>query len=772
MEQSSLTFRCQQIIVEELSRLPYVGFENTTSPDGWKFDIKRWSSPFDLKFPSLPRLSDSSFQGVRESEYFKSGVGDKDLGDLNLLRISSSLDNGKSSWTPIIKAGTYFRFKTPFYYYSDDSIVQYLNKNENIDNRNYIELEEVPSFDSPILAASFKRNSRDGSISYRTLFSQQSKFTGLYTDGEELITVTDAGRINWENVDTLKKEFIVDHSIDGLYRLFFNRDYEYIVGKEVETELDLAACEQLGVSSGSGELYIVNDETPIYVQSYYLKNFPVFSGDDFHLYIKDSSGYEEWSQVDSWWELLYSEISNQYYIDKDFGVVHFVSFNPLLLPLTGSEIIASYSVNLRIEYEKCNSSKEVFAYNSNVNPVTQGINQGFVCITHENLEPASITLSIDKPLIDITASLKEYGPLEIGVDYGILTANVKSASGINLSNIPVTFEMTPSEIGLLSGSTLAYSSTNGQGNAYANYQPPNRTDEMGFYSTIVRDCTHPDYSEYKEVVVLNSSPGLENQEENTYLYQIQKDDIILGYSTIEDFLDQLYIDQSPAWVVDETTRTRWDSEMTIKYNLKGFTDPQVEGEPIDGRKVIVYKIDNVPNFNEAAINPTDGTLGAVLPVSPILINQITSEEDSSTAGFWRLIYSAGALADCGPSEPIGGYWVISTRVVKFTAHCWSPYYNKEIYSNDVYVRLTLPDYMLGVYTNEEGQKIPFGWKIISELDIVSSAINGATFITINPSSGPYPILDLVNNTGATGDYASAPYRSVGLQFNLEITPEA
>ena len=41
-----------------------------------------------------------------------------------------------------------------------------------------------------------------------------------------------------------------------------------------------------------------------------------------------------------------------------------------------------------------------------------------------------------------------------------------------------------------------------------------------------------------------------------------------------------------------------------------------------GSSRIVYKIDDVDNFDEAALNPIDGSLGAVLPVQPVLIDQI------------------------------------------------------------------------------------------------------------------------------------------------------
>jgi hypothetical protein len=74
--------------------------------------------------------------------------------------------------------------------------------------------------------------------------------------------------------------------------------------------------------------------------------------------------------------------------------------------------------------------------------------------------------------------------------------------------------------------------------------------------------------------------------------------------------------------------------------------------------------------------------------------------------------------------------------------------------------------MLGVYINSLGEKVPFGWKLIEDDNNVAAALDGATFITINPFSGPYPIIDLVDNTGLTGDWADAPFRVANFTFTI------
>ena len=77
----------------------------------------------------------------------------------------------------------------------------------------------------------------------------------------------------------------------------------------------------------------------------------------------------------------------------------------------------------------------------------------------------------------------------------------------------------------------------------------------------------------------------------------------------------------------------------------------------------------------------------------------------------------------------------------------------------------MPNYLLGEYVNEYMQKIPFGWKLPTDTDNVAAGLNGATFITVNPHSGPYKIIDLVHGE-ASEDWASAPFKSLGFQFEI------
>ncbi len=749
-------FRTKQTVTREISTTPYVGFENSTDlPEGWLYDIKRWSSPFDLKLPYLPRLADPSRQGVSETTYFASGVGDVQLGDLWVKKIDTFIENYERHWIPIVEHGHYFRHATSFFYYGDNSRVQYVNSVENRDSRNYIELDYEPQTTIPILAAIFNRHPDTSAISYDKRIEQRQCFTGVYVDEEEQETVSELGKITWDNVDTTKREFIVDRTIEGITRLFFNRDYNESYGVVPEVYQDLNACEFLDISTGAS------------YQTMYLKRFPILADESFHLYSATTTTWEEWTRVDSWWDLITTDYSyatrNRFFLDKDLGIIYFGANTNGGVPSIDELVYAAYTTTPRIEYEEMDRSTEIEAWDADTNPITQGNHQGFVCITHEQLVPASITLAIDKSPIQGVVDPKEYGPIIIGTDYGILKGTVLSPSGVPVPNTEVGFTMTPTTIGYLNGSSSSSSVTGYSGLAYSSYQPPVSANDLGFYSTTVRASTSPYYPTSKEIILKVNETGLEGQEESIYLYQILKDDVLLGYSTLDSFLESLYQEDTPTWVTDATTYAKWKEEMVNEWDLQDWVEP-VEGFPISGRKVVIYQIDDNNVYDYSAINPVTGEAGAVIPLRPSLAEQITDTGDAYY-GMWRLIYPSGAIPDCGPSEPVGGYWAASDRLVTFQAHCWSPHYNRVIYSNEIVARITLPPYLLGEYLNQLGEKIPFGWKVLSDSDNIAAGIDGATFITINPHSGPHEILDLVAG-GTTDEWADAPVRTIGFQFGL------
>lgn len=761
-----ILFDSSQEVYFRASTLPYVGFENSDDlPDGWLFDIKRWSSLFDLKLPSMPRLYDPSTQGLPEWDYFKSGVGDVKY-DLKVRYIEERFLDNERLWIPQVDNGWYFRWSTDYFFYSDNSNVQYISSSDNIDGRNVVTLEKEYEPSYPILAASFTRDNAYGIPVYYKRCEQVSKFTGVYVGEEQQDTQKPATQtVDWSNVDTTKREFVVDTTIADQTRLLFNDDYIETVGNTPTSLQDFGQGDLVGASDGSEW------------QVFSLKKFPVIL-DTFSLYVVDSnnSTWEEWVRVDTYQDLIdaaalspaYAYGSKYYYVDKDLGYVVFGDAESGI-PSTGHEIVAMYQVTFRIEYEEADTVLNVNAWDADVSPISQSVNQGYVCVSHEELQAGTITLSVDTDIIPFSDPLT-YGPVYVGNDFVTLRAEVLSPTGTKVPGIEVEFELTPSSIGSMAGSStgISYGTTNGDGHAFTFYQTPVDAEEMGFYATSSSSV------QGNNLVLDNTSAGL-TLEDDIYLYKVLKDDPLLGMTFHEYLEDNL---PDPPWWANPSTYPmkyeQWKAEMVDFLNLAEWTTSPTP----NGRKVVVY------NWDDAAINPMLGTTGAFVPTRPTSVDSTGS----------ILTYPAGALIPSDPYytvayppyfEDVGAYWVACTKYVEFRASCWSEVYNRRIYSNTIRVKVQLPRYLLGEYVNDQLYKIPFGWKFYDDMsNQYASGLDGATFLTINPHSGPYQIIDMVLDSngdgladfldpygypyGRTGRWASAPESGVSFKINVDI----
>ena len=754
VEKSSFTISTLQEVSKEVSAKPIVGFEKTSDlPSGWQFDIKRWAGVFDRRLPVLPRLSNPSYQGLDVSEFFKSGVSSTSLNDFNLLSVSVNNFDSSTIWTPIIRPGLYFRYNEDFNLFSDDSIVQYLSQDDDKSGRHSILLSRQPSDDTDIVAITYKRHESSKYPRKHVEARLVGEFSGTYSGGEEQETIDNLGTINWSNVDTTKKEFILDTSYADKYYLRFNRDdYIFDIGRAISSYDEIGACENAGTATGAD------------YQIFYTKYFPIIAN-SVHVYVADDSSYTEWTQVDSFFDLENNSGSNNFYVDGDIGAIYFGDGGNA--PADGLYIMVTYRVTMRIEYEPFDTDNKITCFDADVNPVNQSQNQGFVCITHDIPEAASISLKIDKDSISGT-SPTEYGPIYTGSDYAVLRAEVLSSTEVVVPKVEVTFTLTP-YFGYLVGSDESTSITNGAGHAFSSYQPPTNSNNLGFYSRTVRNSTHASYpsGSYKEVIIHDEDASLEGKEEQVFIYQILRDDLFLGYYDIDTYIAS-NIDP-PSWVGTPLNDTndnfvQWKEELILEHGWREWEDPGSpdSGQDVDGRKVIIYQVSGSDNIDTEAIDPDNGSIGTtVVPVKPELVDQITDDTDEHY-GKWRAIYEAGAIADV--TGDLAGYWIGASRLVKFKAACWSPYYNKTIESDEVIARIAPPSYMLGEYLFE-GDKVPYGWKLPDEFNSLASAVGGTTFITINPKLTPYQVVNVIG-TETTDDYVSNQFNVKSFRFEF------
>jgi len=738
LDRPTLYFDTMQYVYERASAKPYVGHEHPTDlPDGFSFDAKRWCSPFDLRLPSLPRLLDPSTQGIKPETYFKCGVGNEKI-DLIVDDIEEHYLGHERLWVPKVRDGYYYRYKTDYFYYGDNSVIQYLDPADNKEGRNYLELAKEEAPGKPLLAASFSRDPESRAITYDVRVNHVGVFTGKYENGEEVSTYTPTTeKVIWSGVDTTKKEFVVDRHVEGVTALKFNRNYIEHVGVSPGSFSDLGACDVLGQSTGGAD------------QLFYLSLFPVLP-DTFHLYVVDANSeeWEEWTRVETYHELLslmniglvqpYLYSGKFYFLDRDLGIVVFGDASTGI-PEEGKWIVAEYDKTLRIEYEEADLSTSVTAWKADVNPVSQAVNEGFVCITHEPLEAAKISLDIDKE--ELSSGSSVYGPIQVGNDWARLIAKVSTFRDVPVPNKEVTFHATPL-VGALGGSSTgkSFGATNSEGLAYTHYQPPLDADSIGHYA-LSSDAVQGDWLRLDE-----ENTGLTEADE-VYLYQVLKDDPLLGMhsSYVSGFLPD-----PPEWadpVLSPVLYEQWVENQKIELGLEDWIINTATHKP-NGRKVVVYQWDS------SATNPIDGTSGAFSPVRPL--------EVSSDGSMLRFpsgsLYSSNPYDTC-TSNPmgydIGGYWVVGSFYVDFWATCWSAYYNRTIESNRIRAKITLPQYLLGEHVNNQLHKLPFGWKLFRSTEQNHAAgLDGATFLTINPQAGPYEILTWYNE-GSTGEWAQA-----------------
>lgn len=728
LDRPTLYFDTWQYVYERASAKPYVGFEHLSdTPKGFRFDIKRWCSNFDLRLPTMPRLANPSIQGIDVETYFKCGVGNEKI-DLIVDSVEEASLDHRRLWLPQVRHGSYFRYNDDYFYYGDNSVIQYVDPANDQEDRNVVELAREPMPSKPIMAASFRRKMPSRAIVYTKRVSQVPSFTGQYINGHEIQTYIPATQtILWDYIDATKKEFVVDRRYADKIYLRFNRDYIEHVGVTPEKLTDFGACDVLGQSDLSE------------FQLFYLQQFPVLP-ETFKLYIVDdvNNTWEEWTRVESYHELLlaaaeivvgpYPYGQKLYYLDRDLGRVIFG--NAITgIPPSGTWIVAEYDVTLRIEYEEDKYSTDVVAWKADTNPISQAINQGFVLITHEPIEAAKITLEINKePIAGVAGVDNLYGPVYIGNDWAQLMATVTNINDVPVPNTEVNFYMSPS-VGFIGGDATgpAFGVTSNGGQAFTFYQPPLDAEAIGYYAT------NPDAITSNVWLQLDTPDTALELLDDIYLYQVLKDDPLLGMH--EDYVEDS-LPTPPRWADPDTAPVmyeQWRENNIVDLGLERWSVNTTSGRP-NGRKVVVYK------YDASATNPITGDSGAFAPVRP---TEITNNGS-------KLRFPAGSLLPFDPVDPaqtepynhdIGAYWVVGAFYITFWATCWSPYYNKVIKSNEIKIKIILPRYLLGEHVNDQMNKLPLGWKIQeSEALNHAAGLDGATFLTINPVDGPYPII--------------------------------
>jgi hypothetical protein len=384
---------------------------------------------------------------------------------------------------------------------------------------------------------------------------------------------------------------------------------------------------------------------------------------------------------------------------------------------------------------------------TNSNNITQIVSQD------NNL--SSVVLSTDAAAI----SNNLYGPIYYGTDTARLIATGYDAAGNPAEDIELTIYK-KSGSGYLNSTLTEYTDlSNTSGEISCFYNSPYNNDDV---LIPVVSVTHDGSDTYMEVNIDYSLVPSE-----VWVFQILKHDPVLG--TVGDSASAFglgsasepnglgYIDVWMAFTekyndgvcilldssgVKRTLSIRW-AEKKYDSNLEQYTrfylntsvSPSwisstagvklfereaLTWDPVQkrGARVILYE------WTTEAVHPIKNDTGAYMPIRPdeIVGNQLIFRD--------RLLPIPAPEDD---SSNLGGYSIIAPAEARFGAYGQDPFTGNFIHSNDIRIKLKLPNALVGV--DDTGiLPIPKGWTLITEEFNIGAGLDGANFLTVNPAA--------------------------------------
>jgi hypothetical protein len=210
----------KQVIYDDDTSSPILAPDSDDNPysyQPWKWDDRIWTSPdYENLDVYLPALHDAGVWGIPEN-YWQCGVADTQL-DLEVIGATLQRQESVDKWTFKVRHGNYYRFHDKRYLFADRSIIQHVDNAENEDSRNILQLSRVPRAGSPVRAVIWQRNAYTHLVTPFRVINKKTNFSGLYSASGELqpTRTGNLDEIAWSNVDTSKKEFVVDYAPEWL----------------------------------------------------------------------------------------------------------------------------------------------------------------------------------------------------------------------------------------------------------------------------------------------------------------------------------------------------------------------------------------------------------------------------------------------------------------------------------------------------------------------------------------------------------------------------
>lgn len=761
------------------SRSKYISVENPYTGnkiEGWKWDERIWPDDNLENWSAyVPAIWDATTSGITTT-YFQSGIGDGN--DLALSEIQETTASGLSFsvvvseaaaqkvWTPIVYHGYYYDYDEEDYLFSDDSEVVYPTYSGLISgisqNLNTVQLPSFPKIGAPIKATKYQWDSSISKYTENIDYRKRAYFTGLLDEDLARQETWDSDRnsILYHLIDSANPEFIVSYSgltASGITpSVIFNGQCVDEIGTITISGIpDFTTLDILGYATGVANQQLRLTYVPIDKTS----PLRIFS------WLQSTSGgiseYKEWSPVQSGISIT----GDKAIVDYDLGIIEFGDSASLEnVPTIGSTIGAYYYNTVRVEYEPEDTRDTVFAVEANINPVCRSSGRGFVYLTPRIEDPASITLASN--LTEM--STDKYGPLYIGSTYAPIVATVTGNNGNLLEGVIVEFRITsdPAVGSFGNSETIIYATTNENGQATVYYTPPQQIADIGEnieadHVTIDGSPSVPGHPEITETTTLQTSALLieaSDPPDDVYVYGVYDDDPLVGVlytgvasdaqSQINEYYRR-YFDENQIYGptgltvsgVTSSAAIDWEDRHRILWDL---ARPSIyeQNSGMGTRKLIA-------EYSYDALNPHNPTVsGAWVPKQPFRIDTI----GSST---YDVVFDTTSVSMPVPTGTLNSYLLIAPTVIYFQAFTYSDILNRDISSNEIQVKLDIPDYMNGTWLISginnmnigelssliveamEGKKLPLGFRLRSSTITLAAALDGVTYLDANANDDPF-----------------------------------
>tara|TARA_R110002020_G_scaffold268819_3_gene484125 strand:- start:71864 stop:75025 length:3162 start_codon:yes stop_codon:yes gene_type:complete len=471
------------------------------------------------------------------------------------------------------------------------------------------------------------------------------------------------------------------------------------------------------------------------------------------------------------------------------------------IPDPNLKICLCYTAIPRIEYEinqDLSSNHEISVIECDVNPIHNADSEGLLYIDRCPNDVASVEIEVVNKDKIIGTDL--YGPVYIGSDYAEIKVTALNAFGDPVENVELNVVL--DGVGSIYGGAEFRAITGGDGTVTFIYKSPVNPEDVGTYSV-------KRYLDGSGNILLDFDDNASfstTGADDIYTFIVTKDAPstgTVGYS------GQIGAVDNSIYSTDLRTAVTIPTSLPEHFFDEGVVHFKYDTEHIVSRNVITFRKSHtgesshtgMTNRGENLTNFTNKTFHFATPLpvgtvvswratpknaaiwDPHLLNgrksivyQLIPNADlthpsmplSSVYGPLRpaqivtdrtLLFDSSAISvlpepdEWDDDNLIGAYWSMSPQIANITIYTNDSFCDLGIILDEVNLLVDIPNAMKGVYVTST-QSVPYGFRLLSENFDAASAMDAATFLTINPTyrrgdAGPFISTPLISGGNIT-----------------------